>query len=209
MNWDLKHRAENDTRSVPIPPERVTILREHITEFGTAADGRLSRTVTGGMVCDTTHTWAVARTLALVPEQVASPLAARPYDLRHAAVSLWLNGGVTATDVANRAGHSVDVLLRVYAKCIDCGEEAANRRIDEARLVVFRIELLQLLILAFVLLQLRLGRVRAVFRQDALRLLPQALGLLPHELFLGVLGHHSCRALLWVRDRWAIPATPV
>ena len=32
------------------------------------------------------YTWAVARTLGLVPEQVASPLAARPYDLRHAAV---------------------------------------------------------------------------------------------------------------------------
>jgi integrase len=66
------------------------------------------------------------------PDQVASPLAARPYDLRHAAVSLWLDGGVAATDVANRAGHSVEVLLRVYAKCIDGGEEAANGRIDEA-----------------------------------------------------------------------------
>ena len=128
----LKHRAENDTRSVPIPPELVMILREHIEEFGTAAEGRLFRTATGGMIYDTTHTWAVARTLALTPEQVVSPLAARPYDLRHAAVSLWLNNGVAATEVANRAGHSVEVLLRVYAKCIDGGEEAANRRIDEA-----------------------------------------------------------------------------
>ena len=128
----LKHRAENDTRSVPIPPELVTILREHIEEFGTAADGRLFRTATGGMIYDTTHTWAVARTLAFAPEQVASPLAARPYDLRHAAVSLWLNNGVGATEVANRAGDSVEVLLLVYAKCIDGGEEAANRRIDEA-----------------------------------------------------------------------------
>ncbi len=128
----LKHRAEDDTRSVPIPPELVTILGEHIEEFGTADDGRLFRTATGGMIFDTTHTWAVARTLALTPEQVVSPLAARPYDLRHAAVSLWLNGGVAATEVANRAGHSVEVLLRVYAKCIDGGEEAANRRIDEA-----------------------------------------------------------------------------
>ncbi len=128
----LKHRAENDTRSVPIPPELVTILREHIEEFGTAADGRLFRSATGGMIYDTTHTWSAARTLALAPDQVASPLAGRPYDLRHAAVSLWLNGGVAATEVANRAGHSVEVLLRVYAKCIDGGEDAANRRIDEA-----------------------------------------------------------------------------
>jgi len=73
-----------------------------------------------------------ARALALTPEQVAYPLAARPYDLRHVTVSLWLNGGVAATEVANRAGHSVELLLRVYAKCIDGGEETTNRRIDEA-----------------------------------------------------------------------------
>ncbi len=90
----LKHRAENDTRSVQIPPGLVMILREHIEESGTTADGRLFRTATGGMIFDTTLTWAVARTLALAPDQVASPLAGRPYDLRHAAVSLWLNGGV-------------------------------------------------------------------------------------------------------------------
>jgi hypothetical protein len=63
----LKHRAENDTRSVPIPPELVTILREHIEEFGTASDGRLFGTAAGGMICDTTRTWAAARTLALAP----------------------------------------------------------------------------------------------------------------------------------------------
>jgi integrase len=79
--------------------------------------------------------WAQARTLALTPEQVASPLAGRPYDLRHAAVSLWLNAGVPATEVAERAGHSVQVLLRVYAKCLDDGEAVANMRIDAALLV--------------------------------------------------------------------------
>jgi hypothetical protein len=47
-------------------------------------------------------------------------------------VSLWLNSGVPATEVARRAGHSVDVLLTVYAKCIDGQEEMANRRIEEA-----------------------------------------------------------------------------
>ncbi|GAA3708332.1 hypothetical protein GCM10022224_087330 [Nonomuraea antimicrobica] len=51
------------------------------------------------------------------PGMVASPLAKRPYDLRHPAVSLWLNAGVPAPEGAERAGHSVDVLLRVYAKC--------------------------------------------------------------------------------------------
>jgi hypothetical protein len=47
-------------------------------------------------------------------------------------VSLWLNAGVSAPQVAERAGHSVEVLLRVYAKCLDGGERAANKRIDAA-----------------------------------------------------------------------------
>lgn len=66
-------------------------------------------------------TWRAARVLALTPDQAASPLASCPYDLRRAAVSLWLNAGAAAPDVAERAGHGVEVLLRVYAKCIDGG----------------------------------------------------------------------------------------
>ena len=73
-----------------------------------------------------------ARDAALTPEEYASPLARRPYDLRHAAVSTWLNGGVPAPQVAAWAGHSVDVLLRVYAKCIAGQEDAVRRRVEEA-----------------------------------------------------------------------------
>ncbi|RAO57731.1 hypothetical protein LUPAC06_02953 [Micromonospora saelicesensis] len=43
----------------------------------------------------------------------ASALVRRPYDLRHAAASLWLNAGVPPTEVARRLGHGVAVLLRV------------------------------------------------------------------------------------------------
>jgi len=59
-------------------------------------------------------------------------LARRPYDLRHAAVSLWLNAGVPATQVAEWAGHSVNVLLRVYAKCIYGQDEAVRQRVQVA-----------------------------------------------------------------------------
>jgi integrase len=130
----LKHRAVEEARRVPIPPELVTILRTHITTFGTAPDGRVFASDRGQPVASTaiSDVWAEARTLALTPAQVASPLAGRPYDLRHAAVSLWLAAGVPAPRVAERAGHSVEVLLRVYAKCLDGGEEIANTRIDAA-----------------------------------------------------------------------------
>ena len=130
----LKHRPDDEVRPVPIPPELVAILRWHLEEFGTALDGRLFRQPKGGVVGSSTYTqvWRGARPLALTPDQVASPLAARPYDLRHAAVSLWLNAGVPATTIARRAGHSVDVLLRVYANCIDGDEQIANQCITAA-----------------------------------------------------------------------------
>jgi hypothetical protein len=62
----------------------------------------------------------------------AAPLGRRPHDLRHTAVSLWLNSGVPATEVARRAGHGVAVLLKIYAHCIDGQANAANQRITDA-----------------------------------------------------------------------------
>jgi len=47
-------------------------------------------------------------------------------------VSLWLNSGVPATEVARRAGHGVAVLLKIYAHCIDGQDAAANQRIADA-----------------------------------------------------------------------------
>jgi hypothetical protein len=40
--------------------------------------------------------------------------------------------GVCPTQVAEWAGHSVDVLLRIYAKCVVGQDELAKRRISEA-----------------------------------------------------------------------------
>ncbi len=127
----LKHRADKETREIPIPPVLVAILREHIAEYGTAKDGRIFHTGRGGTYSSSAHSyvWQEARKLVLTPEQISSSLAARPYDLRHAAVSLWLNAGVPAVEVAKRAGHSVEVLLRVYAKCMDGQQDHINSKI--------------------------------------------------------------------------------
>jgi integrase len=130
----LKQRDPDAVRIVPIPPWLVAILREHITEFGTASDGRLFRNERGGILGSTTFSrvWEEARHLAFTPGQVDSPLAGRPYDLRHAALSTWLNAGVSPAEVAKRAGNSVEVLLRRYAGCLDNQEDAVNRRIQRA-----------------------------------------------------------------------------
>jgi hypothetical protein len=69
---------------------------------------------------------------SFMPEVAASPLARTPYDLRHAAVSTWLNGGVPATTVAEWAGHSVEILLGIYAKCLDGGDVEIRRRVQAA-----------------------------------------------------------------------------
>ena len=130
----LKHRARGEGRTVPLCPELVGILRRHLAQFGTGPDGRLFRAQKGGtgLVCKTTYAkiWREARSKAL-GTLAGTPLGRRPYDLRHACLSTWLNAGVPATQVAEWAGHSVDVLLRIYAKCLDGTQDAARRRIED------------------------------------------------------------------------------
>jgi integrase len=141
----LKHRPTRDSRIVPACPDLVHLLRRHTEQFDPGLGGRLFVTRVGRFgrpvaapylnpVSTNTYTrvWRRARESALAPAQVDSPLAARPYDLRHAGVSLWLNAGVPATQVAEWAGHSVHVLMRVYAKCVHGQEEAARRRVEAA-----------------------------------------------------------------------------
>jgi integrase len=130
----LKHRPRNEVRIVPCAPPLTALIHEHLSTFGTTSDGQLFRGARGGDLSDSTYgrVWQQARRHALSIEDEASPLARRPYDLRHAAVSTWLNGGVEPTRVAEWAGHSVAVLLRVYAKCIAGQEATARHRVGLA-----------------------------------------------------------------------------
>ena len=76
--------------------------------------------------------WHRAREAVLSEREFTSMLARRPYDLRHACLSTWLNAGVPPAQVAEWAGHSVDVLLRVYTNCVEGDDEVALRRIEAA-----------------------------------------------------------------------------
>ena len=44
----------------------------------------------------------------------------------------WLNGGLPPTDVAGWAGRSAEILLKIYAKCLDGGAEELRRRVQAA-----------------------------------------------------------------------------
>lgn len=119
---------------MPIHPELVTLFRDHLERFGTGPGGRIFTGPRGGIVAEWSYleVFHVARRQALGEIDAATPLMGRPYDLRHAAVSTWLNAGVPAAQVAEWAGHSVDVLLRVYVKCIAGQQGEAKRRIEDA-----------------------------------------------------------------------------
>lgn len=110
------------------------LIREHIKEFGTAEDGRLFRAAQGGHLLSKEYgeVWKAARLAVLTEGEAASPLADVPYSLRHAGVSLWLESGVSPAGVARRAGHSIAVLFRFYAKVIHRNQQRANEQIERA-----------------------------------------------------------------------------
>lgn len=130
----LKSRSVGEGRTVPCPPELTELLLEHMKRFPPAADGRIFSGEKGDEVpmITYTRTWRAARRAALTSEAWRSPLARRPYDLRHAAVSTWLTGGVEPARVAEWAGHSVSVLYEDYAAFLDGGEETARKRVQAA-----------------------------------------------------------------------------
>jgi integrase len=130
----LKRRARNTTRSVPIPPDLVRLLRIHLECYGTAPDGRLFRAVRGGRVRSTEYCnlWSAARQDALPARDAETPFAHVPYCLRHAGISLWITAGVPPAEAARRAGHSLTVLYRIYAKPLRGRQHDANELITAA-----------------------------------------------------------------------------
>ncbi|MFJ5631923.1 hypothetical protein ACIQF5_04645 [Streptomyces goshikiensis] len=73
-----------------------------------------------------------AREYVLTRTELAAGLAKRPYDLRHVGISFWLHSGVDPAECARRAGHSIHVLFKYYAKFLDGVQEQANRLIEQS-----------------------------------------------------------------------------
>ncbi len=131
---ELKHRAPGEIRAVPIHPGLVALLSKHLGHHQQWPRRAGLHRPRGGIFNDRAclGIFHKSRADAFAPAEAASLLARRPYDLWHAAVSTWLNAGVPAPQVAEWAGHSVGVLVRVYAKCITGQHEEAKRRIEDA-----------------------------------------------------------------------------
>lgn len=127
----LKHRAADATREVPLSPVLVRLLRDHVDRFE-PVDGKVFSNARGRPPTSTNYgpVWLRARA-QLWPK--GHPLAsATVYDLRHAAATMMLRAAVPPAEVARRLGHSVDVLMRVYAGVFDDERERSNKLIDKA-----------------------------------------------------------------------------
>ena len=111
------------------------MLREHIARFGAGPDGRIFRSERGNPVNASTwwQVWHKVRAASLAPEQLDGPLMRRPYDLRHAGVIRRLNEGVDEATVAAWAGHSVEVLRRIYHHSVGGQDEILIARMDAHR----------------------------------------------------------------------------
>jgi integrase len=129
----LKHRARGEVRYTPITPHLAELLQRHLDVYGTGAGGRLFVGPRGGPMKESVYTdvWQAARRRVFGDEAETSPLARRPYDLRHSCVSTWLAGQVDSAQIAEWVGHSVAVLHRVYAHVIPGRGDVARRRIED------------------------------------------------------------------------------
>ncbi|MFH8986762.1 hypothetical protein [Streptomyces sp. NPDC017940] len=128
----LKGRVADDTRIVPGHPSLTKVLREHIKAQELKPGDLLFPGEKGEMLAGSVirRAWRTARLKVLTPEEFASPLGKRVYDLRHTCLTNWLNDGVPAAQVAEWAGNSVPVLLAIYTRCVSGQLTDLKKRIE-------------------------------------------------------------------------------
>jgi integrase len=112
-------------RHVPIPPQLVAMLQAWVDEHGFTGDDVIFRSRNGLRPTPSNWLRAWQRALANIGHP---PL--RIYDLRHAAATTWLAAGVPMGGVAQRLGHSVEVLVSTYVGALHGDDITANRQID-------------------------------------------------------------------------------
>jgi integrase len=62
-----------------------------------------------------------------------SPVGKRVYDLRHTCLTMWLNAGIPAPEVAEWAGNGVQDSHSTYARCIAGQTQVLQRRMLTAQ----------------------------------------------------------------------------
>lgn len=113
----LKGRGGKARRTIPIPADLVPRFHAHIEDHVERRPDSLMFTTRGGARIHPSNfhrdVWAPAREKTF---EEGSPLRAlRRHDLRHAAITSWLNAGVTLKTAQRWSGHrTASVLLNTY-----------------------------------------------------------------------------------------------
>ena len=115
-------------RRVVLPRQVVAALDAHLREFtGPSADAWVFAGPDGG-VLRRTH----FRSRAWTRATAARAAGVRVHDLRHTAISLWIDAGANVKDVSVRAGHtSAAFTLDRYGHRYSSADEALARRLDD------------------------------------------------------------------------------
>jgi integrase len=127
----LKARADT-TREVPLPPALVTRIRAHLTRWPAGPTERAFTSSTGKPVSCMAYNPVWRRESAILWPEPHPLSRCTVYDLRHGAATMMLRAKVPPGEVARRLGHSVDVLLRVYAGVFNDDRDRSNALLDEA-----------------------------------------------------------------------------
>lgn len=111
----LKWRHEGETRTIPIPPMLVGLLREHINRFALTGDDLLAigRDGEPASDADIATVWHVVRDTLFAADTHLRTLQAK--ELRHARASMLVaTNEISWQTAANWLGHSIGVLQSVY-----------------------------------------------------------------------------------------------
>lgn len=121
-----KARAPGDSRTVPLCPELVEDLRQHL---GGRTSGLvfLSRTGEPLSPSNVNRAWQRAKQTVLVQGHPhLDNHVCRVHDLRHLHATLSIRAGVGLPEISRRLGHSVETLVTVYADLLPDDTQRAN-----------------------------------------------------------------------------------
>ena len=125
----LKHRPQTAVREVPLPPPLVERLRNHLRRWPPNT-GLVFTNAAGRSVTPENYGRVWNREKGRVWPEGHRLSATDPYDLRHTAATAMIRAGVPLPEIGRRLGHSVDVLLRVYAGVFDDDRQRSNTALE-------------------------------------------------------------------------------
>lgn len=131
----LKGRGHRASRTIPVFTVLRPVLARHLEAYTDGRDAARVFTNTAGSKINLSNfhrdVWDAARTATFPAD---SPLRhVRRHDLRHAAITAWLNAGVPLKTCQAWSGHTtVSVLLDTYLGATRGDDQLGQQRVDDA-----------------------------------------------------------------------------